>query len=180
MVSDSEIASLASLDFISYIDSTGQIPQQAQGKVGVFAIFDQAQTLQFIGYSRDVFLSLQQLLVRQPQVCYWLKMQTIDRPNRTLLEAIREAWITENGHTPPGNVTHQPQWEEPIDVKALMTTEEQASLANAMDEITQAKLLKNVARRVETEILASLANRGLQMPLRFNPKLKEVGLLDLK
>lgn len=61
-----------------------------------------------------------------------------------------------------------------------MTPEEQSNYANALDELTQMKLLKNVARRVEAEILAVLEQRGLRMQIRFNPKLKETGLLDLK
>ncbi|MGL4620405.1 MAG: GIY-YIG nuclease family protein, partial [Chroococcidiopsis sp.] len=44
----------------------------------------------------------------------------------------------------------------------------------------QIKILKTAARRVEAEILSQLQTRGLQMQLRFNPKLKEQGLLDLK
>jgi hypothetical protein len=40
--------------------------------------------------------------------------------------------------------------------------------------------LKKVARALETEIQTNLKNRGITMDLRFNPKLKEEGLLDLK
>ncbi|WP_239651631.1 GIY-YIG nuclease family protein [Neosynechococcus sphagnicola] len=97
----SEFPSLASLPFLPYIDAEGVLPDSLQGQVGVFGIFDQSQTLQFIGYSRDIFLTLQQLLVRRPHACYWLKVQTSDRPNRTMLETIREAWMAENGSVPP-------------------------------------------------------------------------------
>ena len=48
------------------------------------------------------------------------------------------------------------------------------------DEMTKIKTIKNVARRVEAEILQILEQRGLNMQIRFNPKLKESGLLDLK
>ena len=48
------------------------------------------------------------------------------------------------------------------------------------DGIGQLKLIKNVARRVEAEILAQLQARGVKEEMRFNPKLKENGLLDLK
>jgi hypothetical protein len=44
----------------------------------------------------------------------------------------------------------------------------------------QSKILKNAARRVESQILSELESRGVQMQIRFNPKLKEKGLLDLK
>jgi hypothetical protein len=44
----------------------------------------------------------------------------------------------------------------------------------------QIKLLKQVSRRVEAQILEALKSRGVQTEIRFNPKLKENGLLDLK
>jgi hypothetical protein len=37
-----------------------------------------------------------------------------------------------------------------------------------------------VARRLENEIQSQLKARGVTMEIRFNPKLKEQGLLDLK
>jgi hypothetical protein len=175
-----DISTLSSLEYLAYIDDRGQLPEALQGKVGVYAIFDQSQTLQYIGYSRDVVLSLKQHLVRQPENCYWLKVQTIDRPSRTILEEIRTAWISENGSVPAGNGADEGKWTQAIDAKAQMTPEEQASYAGAIDELTQSKVLKQVARRVEAEILEVLKTRGVQTEIRFNPKLKEEGLLDLK
>lgn len=176
-----DIPPLANLTAIPYIDETGYLPAQLEGKVGVYAIFAADQTLQYIGYSRDIVLSLRQHLVRQPQQCYWLKVQTIERPNRTLLEQIRAAWIDENGSVPPGNSVDQAAWEQPIDVKAAMTPAEQAQYGDPqLDAVAQQKALKGAARRIEAEILALLEARSLQEPLRFNPKLKDQGLLDLK
>ncbi len=60
-----------------------------------------------------------------------------------------------------------------------MTADENNKFTSS-DELTQAKLLKNAARRVEIEIVAQLESRGVKMQIRFNPKLKEKGLLDLK
>ncbi len=179
MSTETIIPSLASLEYIPYIDTSGQIPEQFQGKVGVYAVFDRDKVLQFIGYSRDVDLSLRQHLVRQPQKCYWLKVQTIDRPSRTLLENIRGAWMAENGSIPSGDATDESIWTQPIDAKVAMTADEQTSFA-ASDELMQSKILKNAARRVESQILSELESRGVQMQIRFNPKLKEKGLLDLK
>ncbi|MDB9511528.1 GIY-YIG nuclease family protein [Kamptonema animale CS-326] len=177
----SEIPSLASLEFIPYIDAEGLVPNSVQGKIGVYAIFDNEKVLQFVGYSRDMYLSLKQHLVRQSQRCHWLKFQAIERPNRTILENIRDAWIAENGLIPAGNDSEQAKWNDPIDVKPAMTVEELASYESiAIDEIAKDKLLKNVARRVEAEILSSLKSRGVTEEIRFNPKLKTSGLLDLK
>ncbi|HLO47579.1 MAG TPA: GIY-YIG nuclease family protein [Kamptonema sp.] len=176
-----DIPSLASLEFIPYIDAEGLVPNSVQGKIGVYAIFDREKVMQFVGYSRDVYLSLKQHLVRQPQRCYWLKFQTIERPSRTILESIRDAWMAENGSMPIGNDSEQAQWNDPIDVKPTMTVEELASYESiAFDEIAKDKLLKNVARRVEAEILSELKGRGVTEEIRFNPKLKTSGLLDLK
>ncbi|WGV27919.1 GIY-YIG nuclease family protein [Halotia branconii] len=181
MTTETNIPALTTLEYVAYIDDSGQLPEQFQGKIGVYAIFDQAKLLQFVGYSRDVYLSLRQHLVRQPQQCYWVKVQTIERPSRTILESIENAWIAENGSVPSGNGENQETWTQPIDAKKVMTPEEQANYQKPTnDELTQIKIIKNVARRVEAEIIASLEARGLQTQIRFNPKLKEEGLLDLK
>ncbi len=179
MTDSTEISSISSLEYIPYIDETGNLPENLQGKIGVYAIFDLDQVLQLVAYSRDVYLSLKQHLVRQPQKCYWLKSQTIERPNRTILESIQNSWIEENGTIPVGNKTDQAQWNDPIDTKSAMTEEEQENFAK-QDEVGQIKLLKKVARRVEETILLELKARGVKTEIRFNPKLKESGLLDLK
>ncbi|WP_445635906.1 Nuclease subunit of the excinuclease complex [Nostoc sp. DSM 114161] len=181
MTTETNTPALASLEYIPYIGDRGELPEQFQGKIGVYAIFDREKTLQFVGYSRDVYLSLKQHLVRQPQQCYWVKVQTIERPSRTVLENIENAWIAENVSVPAGNGDDKEKWTNAIDVKKVMTPEEQANYQNpANDELAQIKVIKNVARRVEAEILKELEARGLQLELRFNPKLKEQGLLDLK
>jgi hypothetical protein len=172
-------STLTDLDYLPYLNESGATTEDFSGKVGVYAIFDRTQTLQFIGFSRDVSLSLKQHLVRQPEACYWLKVQTIDRPSRTILEEIRSAWISENGDTPIGNSTDEALWNQPIDAKAQMTDDEKNTYA-AMDELGKIKTLKQAARRVEAEVLTRLEQRGVNMPLRFDPKLKEEGLLGLK
>jgi hypothetical protein len=179
MTSETQIPSITELEYIPYLDETGNLPEQLSGKIGIYAIFDQEKNLQFVNYSRDIYLSVKQHLVRQPKSCYWLKVQTIDRPNRTLLENIRDAWIAENGCKPRGNDADEAIWTQPIDAKTSMTDEEKQSHSQG-DELMQMKLLKKVARRVEAEILEELKSRGVQTEIRFNPKLKENGLLDLK
>jgi hypothetical protein len=179
MTTPTEIPLLNSLDYIPYLDEDGKIPESLHGKIGVYAIFNQEKILQYVGYSRDIYLSLKQHFIRQNQGCYWLKIETITRPSRTILETIKEAWIAENGSIPLGNSQDEVLWNDPISVKPLMTAEEQIAYQQT-DEIGQEKLLKQVARRVEEQILVELKTRGLQEEIRFNPKLKSSGLLDLK
>ena len=82
---ETEIPVLENLEFLPYLDDQGLLDENLSGKIGIYAIFNQDKNLQFVGYSRDIYLSLKQHLVRQPQKCYWLKMQTIDRPSRSIL-----------------------------------------------------------------------------------------------
>ncbi len=176
---ETDIPALTRLPRYPYLDEGGQLPTACQGAIGVYAIFDQAEALQLVGYSRDVYLSLKQHLVRQPHCCYGVKWYAIARPQRSVLEAIQSAWIRENGTLPPGNGEAAEQWTPAIDVKPHLTPEEQQQYEHS-DELGRSKLLKAVARRVETEVLATLATRGVQMPIRFDPKSKEKGILQLK
>jgi hypothetical protein len=179
MTSTTDRPSLSSLEFLAYINDAGELPSELHGSIGIYAIFDRDQVLQFVGYSRDIYLSLKQHLVRQPEYCYWLKATTIDRPNRTFLEGVQAAWIEENGSVPIGNGAASSTWLDPIDTNYAMTPTERASFDD-LDGVAQIKLLKQVARRVEETILTQLKERGVQTEIRFNPKLKEQGLLDLK
>jgi hypothetical protein len=113
------MSDLASQPSLPYLDEFGELPQQLQRQIGIYAIFDESQILQLVDYSRDVLLSLKQHLVRQPDRCHWVKVHVIDRPNRTVLEEIKNAWLA--GTTPPGNGSEAPAWQEPIDCRFAMT-----------------------------------------------------------
>jgi hypothetical protein len=175
-----DLPSLGDLEFVPYINDRGEITLDLfEGKVGVYAIFDRDQSLCYVGLSRDLYASFKQHLVRCPHQCYWIKFQTVDRPNRTFLESLRSHWIAENGTVPPGNGPQEDQWTQAIDAKTHMTDAEASAIA-AADDLTRTKLLKDVARRVESEIFAVLESRGVTLSLRFDPKLKDQGLLSLK
>lgn len=179
MSTQTETPSLDALEYVPYLDAEGAIDSNLQGKIGIYAIFDSNKQMQYVGYSRDVYLSLKQHLIRQPQSCSWVKVQTIDRPSRKILEDIAEAWLAENGAVPVGNDTARADWNEPIDAKPAMTEAEKAQYRQS-EPAKQTKILKQVARRVEAQILQQLSDRGANIDFRFNPKLKEKGLLDLK
>jgi hypothetical protein len=174
-----ETPSLSSLEYLPYLNQDGCIDEDVQGKIGVYSIFDENKQMQYVGYSRDVYLSLKQHLIRQPESCHWIKVQTITRPSRKILDEIASAWIEENGKTPIGNDAQNSLWTEPIDANPAMTEEEKAQYQQS-EELKQTKIRKKVARRVEAQILERLGDRGVKMDIRFNPKLKEKGLLDLK
>ncbi|MEO1591281.1 MAG: GIY-YIG nuclease family protein [Cyanobacteria bacterium J06632_22] len=178
-MSVSTLTRLTDLEMRPYLTDAGDIADELAGKVGLYAIYDAEQVLQYVGYSRDVAAGLKLHLVRQPAQCHWVKVQTVQRPSRTVLEEMRSAWIAEHGAMPAGNAADQAAWEKPIDAKVQMTAEERSAIAAATD-LDKIKLLKNLARRVQADILETLKARGATLDLRFNPKLKEQGLLDLK
>ena len=177
MTAQTASPTLAELPFLPYLNAEGCLPIALQRQIGIYAIFDRNQLLQYVGYSRDVYQSLRQHLVRQPEACWWYKLQTIERPSRSLLEGLRQAWLTESGLSL--SAEDLATWVDAIDAKQTMTAAEIAEHA-ALSEVEQIKYLKKIARRLEAKILTALESRGVNMELRFNPKLKETGLLDLK
>ena len=80
----------------------------------------------------------------------------------------------------PRRASPRRRWENPLDVRPLMTDDEKASVEEAAPGPPTAKALKQVARRVEAELKASYAARKSTESLRFDPKLKEKGMLDVK
>ncbi|BDA39328.1 GIY-YIG nuclease family protein [Candidatus Atelocyanobacterium thalassae] len=179
MATKNKIPSLQSLNYSSYLNNDGLIDETLCKKIGVYAIFNKDKHIQFIGYSRDIYLSLKQHLVRQPDNCYWLKFEIIDHPNRSILEEIKMDWISQYENCILKNREYEAFWTQPIDAKIQMTEEDRTIYANS-DEISQVKLLKKIARQVQNNIEKCLLNRGSNVEIRFNPKLKEKGLLDLK
>ncbi len=179
MITETQLPSLNALDYLPYLDENGVITEDLQKKIGVYAIFNENKKLKFIGYSRDIYASLKQHLVRQTQQCHWLKVEIITRPSRTILEEIKTNWTEENGDLSIDNQENQNLWTQAIDAKVCMTEEDKETYKNS-DELGKIKLLKTVSRRVQADIEETLKQRGNKMKVRFNPKLKEQGLLDLK
>lgn len=179
MTSQVVSSKLAELPLHPYLDEEGCLATDLQRQIGIYAIFDQTQTLQYVGYSRDVYQSLKQHLVRRPHDCWWYKLQTIERPSRTVLEDLKQAWIAEGHPTAFASDELLASWVDAIDAKLTMTEADKADYAK-LDDGAKPKFLKKVARRLESQILEQLKARNVQMELRFNPKLKEQGLLDLK
>jgi hypothetical protein len=170
---------LADLPWLPFLDEAGQLPTGLERTIGAFAVFDRDRTLQYVSYSRDLGLSLRQCLVRCPEACHWVKVQPIERPSRAVLEGICAAWLAAAMAVPVGNGAESDRWGRAIDAKATITPEDQTALDGAIDDHRRGKILKQIARRQEATIQEQLAARGVGFEIRFNPKLKEQGLLDL-
>ncbi|WP_126146604.1 GIY-YIG nuclease family protein [Synechococcus elongatus] len=162
-----------------FVDAEGQLPLAELEGIGIYAIYDRDRQLQLIHYSRNVSLSLQQHLLRQPDRCYWFRAQRCDRPDRQQLETLQQAWLAEQLQVPPGNGDQAADWEPRLDVRQWLPESELTAILTASD-FEQPQLLKAAARRWETELLAQLTARGVRQSLRFDPKQKELGRLTLK
>lgn len=181
---EGDVIPLSKLEFLPYLNEEGLVTNcsRPDAKASVYVIFDKDKVLQYIGISRQVYMSMRLHFARMPSKCYYVKVQNITRPSRSLLELIKDNWMNENGSPPEGNDNgpQQHAWENPLDCKPLMTEDEIQKHEDAGPGPPKAKVLKNVARRIEAQLEECYRERNCKERLRFDPKLKEKGLLDLK
>jgi hypothetical protein len=72
---------------------------------GVYAVLDGDRQTQYIGYSRNVALSLRSHLTQMgAEVCAWVRVQTFKFPKRDEMEKLRDEWIAALPSLPPGNL----------------------------------------------------------------------------
>ena len=99
------------------------------------------------------------------------------------LGVLRAKWIEEGGGVVPGcdGGERQAEWESPMDCLARMTEEdaEAVEVGRAKGKVGEESAIKKVARRFEAEKVEVLERRGVKEGMRFDPKLKARGLLDL-
>lgn len=84
--------------------------------LGVYAVYDNAHNVQYIGYSRNIVLSLKRHLSRVGEdVCAFVRVMVFMNKAMTTRENLeREAmdWIEHEGTLPPGNGAEKELWEE--------------------------------------------------------------------
>ena len=72
---------------------------------GVYAVLDGDRQTQFIGYSRNVALSLRGHLSTQGEaICALVKVHPFKFPKRDAMEALKAEWVAELPSPPPGNL----------------------------------------------------------------------------
>lgn len=147
---------------------------------GVFAIFSASGTPQHINISRDVATSLRRCLARRPDESHLFSAHYLPRPSRTAFAALKTSWIDAVGGA-AGNDDGEVQkaWESPIDVRAQLNDEEKEEMRDCLPGADK-KILKAAASRIEDDIVEGLRERGVTEKLRFAPKMKETGLLDVE
>ncbi|MBW4547050.1 MAG: GIY-YIG nuclease family protein [Symplocastrum torsivum CPER-KK1] len=110
---------------------------------GVYAVLNDKQQTQYIGYSRNVLLSLNSHVAQNgTAACAFVRVQTFKFPKRQEMEDLREAWLSELDYIPPGNSEESANWASTVGEAAKATMS--ASERNAYEE-KKLKLRKAMA-----------------------------------
>jgi hypothetical protein len=74
---------------------------------GVYAVLDQQQQTQYIGYSRNVALSLRShLTAHGAKTCALVRVEPFKFPKREEMERLRDRWLAELPNMPSGNTAN--------------------------------------------------------------------------
>jgi len=144
---------------------------------GVYSILDDDNQVRTVGISRDVYTTLARSLVRQPSRAYHYRLKRFSRPSRKLLEDTRAAWAADS-------VDPDADW-SPIDITAAefypnLSESAREKIENAEIPAMKSKALKAACREIQKIIEAQVLARGLKDKLKFAPKLKDKGILDVE
>ena len=123
---------------------------------GVYAVMDISRQTQYIGYSRNILLSINGHIAQNgAENCAFLRVQTFKFPKREEMESVRDAWIASIGSIPPGNVADSEMWAATVGqaARSAMSAEEQKAyeekklkLRKAMADSTLTKELETAAK----------------------------------
>lgn len=110
---------------------------------GVYAVLNEKYCTQYIGYSRNIMLSLNSHVAQLGNsTCAFVRVQAFKYPKRTELENLRDAWINELDSIPPGNDTERALWASTVGEAAQVAMS--ATERNAYEE-KKLKLRKAIA-----------------------------------
>lgn len=177
-----ELPVLADLPKVAFVAESGLlgVPEVGKGvRASVYAIFAPDGALQYVGVSRQSQTSLRAHFARRPELCGSFAIFDVMKPDRSLLENVKKAWIAEAG-MPPGldGGKEQKLWDDAIDVKGMMTAEEKGEIGSMMAEKADA-FLREVVLRCEVAQVEVFESLGCNENLLFDAKMKLKGQLEL-
>ncbi len=124
---------------------------------GVYAVLNAERLTQYIGYSRNVKISLNDHVAQNgEQNCAYVRVQTFKFPKRQEMEDLRDAWLAELDSIPSGNAVGA-SWATTTGEAALSSMspaerqayeEKKMKLRKAMADTT---LMKDVQEALEKE-----------------------------
>ncbi|MCO5548348.1 hypothetical protein L7F22_001805 [Adiantum nelumboides] len=111
---------------------------------GVFSLYDSLRVLQYVGFSRNVIVSLRSHLQKLGgETCAFVKVKVFSDPSmitRNRLEEERQKWLSLCESPPPGNSIHKDLWEGGIgaavmsEVEKIEYEEKKLKMRKAMGE----------------------------------------------
>ncbi|MBE9035482.1 GIY-YIG nuclease family protein [aff. Roholtiella sp. LEGE 12411] len=137
---------------------------------GVYAVLDTESCTQYIGYSRNVLLSLNGHIAQNgEQKCAFVRVQTFKFPKRQEMEDLRDTWIAELDSTPPGNASESGMWASTVGevAKAAMSEAERQAYEEKKLKLRKAMADSTLSKEPET-IDGTEAERRRQLEAAVN------------
>lgn len=133
--------SLDSLDFFPVLTVQGYIlPEVTEDtEATVFALYDEARTLQYVGFSKGLRDTLRTLFSRRPEKTHYFKALHLPKLDQQQMLDIRSAWFDANYGPPPGNkLPHErDQWQQPLEAHAISERGKAAAAAELAKQLQQ-------------------------------------------
>ncbi|MBE9199278.1 MULTISPECIES: GIY-YIG nuclease family protein [unclassified Nodularia (in: cyanobacteria)] len=132
---------------------------------GVYAVLDAEGQTQYIGYSRNVLLSLNGHVSQYgEEKCAFVRVQTFKFPKRQEMEDLRDAWIGELECTPPGNAAEGGMWASTVGeaAKAVMSEAERHAYEEKKLKLRKAMADSSLSKEIEA-VDASAEERQRQL-----------------
>jgi hypothetical protein len=120
---------------------------------GVYAVLDLEHRTQYIGYSRNVLLSLNGHVAQNgEQKCAFVRVQNFKFPKRQEMEDLRDAWIAELDRTPPGNAAENGMWASTVGevAKAAMSEAQRQAYEEKKLKLQKAMADTTLSKQVES------------------------------
>ncbi|KAL4439433.1 hypothetical protein ABPG77_008762 [Micractinium sp. CCAP 211/92] len=130
---------LDSLDFYPVLTVQGFImPEVPEGtEATVFALYDEARTLQYVGFSKGLRDTLRTLFSRRPEKTHYFKALHFPKLDQQQMLDVRSAWFDGNYGPPPGNkLPHErDQWQQPLEAHAISERGKAAAAAELAKQL---------------------------------------------
>lgn len=147
---------LADLDLLPVLSLQGYINPEIppSSEAVIFAIYDQAKILQYVGFSKNLRASLLTVFSRRPDKAHYFRALHLPVMDQQKMMEVRTAWFAENSGPPPGNklAAERAAWQEP----AHPFTISERGKAAAAEELAKQTLVKIKSRGCKEEYLVDL------------------------
>jgi hypothetical protein len=129
---------------------------------GVYAVLDNVDRTQYVGYSRNVLTSLKGHLAEHgSDVCAGVRVQVFKFPKREEMESVRDNWIAELAEVPPGNTGEGGIWATTVGeiAKAAMSDAEKAAYEEKKLKLRRAMADGALSRELDAATLSNEQKR---------------------